>query len=473
MNIGVETACQRGARAFIADYLATSVITLDERIFQTGIHSIIINLIAAVGMKFGGTFSFRYRGPKSGEPRMRFQEENGRFREPAAALTRPRSPRICMPTWRNFTRQPFRCGLYEAQDVLIEMDDVDLISLDMTWGRWFAETSLRRPLYHDPSGKLIFVNPGLRKVQLDKEYDVFLAVCATLSDLPYINAIAGWRDHCKISVCWIDELWLSNLPNYKNWLHALNQFDYVFMGYRDTVSALSQAGNRPYYWLPGGVDALRFSPFPDTAPRVIDVYSIGRRYRGIHCQILKAAARGELFYVYDSFANTSMAKVYDHRQHRELFANIAKRSRYFVVAPAKFDVRDETRGQTEIGYRYYEGAAAGAVMIGEAPESEAYRELFGWPEVVIPIKPDGSDIMAVLGDLGSDPERMAAISRRNTREVLLHHDWVYRWKEIFRVATIEPSPGMAARERRLKEMADFAASVDENDVDAIRRPELQ
>ena len=41
----------------------------------------------------------------------------------------------------------------------------------------------------------------------------------------------------------------------------------------------------------------------------------------------------------------------DYRQHRELFANMAKRSRYSLVSPAKMDSPDETRGQVEIGYR--------------------------------------------------------------------------------------------------------------------------
>jgi hypothetical protein len=97
-------------------------------------------------------------------------------------------------------------------------------------------------------------------------------------------------------------------------------------------------------------------------------------------------------------------------------------------------------------------------MIGEALDCEAYRELFGWPEAVIEIQPDGSDIMAVLSAIGSDPERMAAISTRNAKEALRRHDWLYRWKEMFRVVGFEPTPRMAARERRLKDMADFAAN---------------
>jgi hypothetical protein len=49
-------------------------------------------------------------------------------------------------------------------------------------------------------------------------------------------------------------------------------------------------------------------------------------------------------------------------------------------------------------------------------------------------------------------------------EALLHHDWIYRWSEMFRVARIKPSPRMAAREQRLKDMASGA-----NENDAMTR----
>jgi len=315
---------------------------------------------------------------------MGLDKQNDEFRNIAAAVTQSASPRICMPTWRNFTKRAFRCGLYEAQDVLVENDDVELVHLDMTWGAWFKETSLRRPLYHDVSRKLIYANPGLKKARLTGEYDLFIVVCDVWTDIPYINAIERWRDHCRISICWIDEMWAAAIPKYKYWLHALSQFDYVFVGCRGSVAALSQAANRPCHWLPRAVDALRFSPFPDPPARVIDVYSIGRRYEGIHREMLRAAERRRLFYMHDTLtnsnttktANTANTEVNDHRQHRDLFANIAKRSRYFVVAPAKMDALSEIRGQVEVGSRYYEGAAAGTVMIGEAADCEAYRDLF-------------------------------------------------------------------------------------------------
>jgi hypothetical protein len=71
--------------------------------------------------------------------------------------------------------------------------------------------------------------------------------------------------------------------------------------------------------------------------------------------------------------------------------------------------------------------------------------------------------MAILGELGSDPERIVAVGRRNRKAALTRHDWVYRWNELFRVVGVEPSQRMAARQRRLKEMAGIDECAVKND----------
>jgi hypothetical protein len=434
-------------RSFLGDVIMSSIMAPSERTLPAAADESVSGLKRRAGIATDpGALKLLMAGVEA---------NNVRLREVDKASSRSASPRICMPTWRNFTRKTFRCSLYEAQDVLAGVDDVELIRLDIGWGAWFTETALRRPLYHDVSRRMVFANPGMKKVQLEKNYDIFVAVCSTYWDVPYINAIKRWKSHCQVSVCWIDEIWASQILDYKYWHGALSQFDYVFTGCRGTVDALSQVIGRPCYWIPGGIDALRFCPFPSTSNRGIDVYSIGRRYDAIHQALLNAPEPRRPFYVYDSHFGVALAEVRDHQQHRNLVANIAKRSRYFVVAPAKMDSLGETCGQVEVGYRYFEGAAAGAVLIGEVPDSDTFRELFGWPDAVIPIRRDGSDVMAVLSALDSDPEREAAIRVRNVKESLLHHDWVYRWKEIFRIAGIEPTERMVARERRLEQMAEL------------------
>lgn len=363
-----------------------------------------------------------------------------------------RSARICMPTARGFTRRAFQCGLYEAQDVVISTDDVDLLMLEPGPGFSTKMKWQRKLLYRDLTKQLINVNPGIRPVRLQHDYELFLVVCQNYWDFLYINAIEGWKDRCRTSVLLIDELWAPHLSEYKFWLHALRQFDHVFVGYAGTAAPLSRAIDYECQWLPGAVDALRFTPAPHCPTRSIDVYSIGRRFPGVHASLRGLAAAGDFFYVHDTFVGSDMQPS-DHREHRELYANMAKRSRFFMVAPGKMDATDETGGQVEIGYRYYEGCAAGAILLGQVPECDSFYEMFGWTDSVVPIRTDGSDTVAVLSELLAQPERMHAISRENTIQALLRHDWVYRWKDVYKVAGIPSSQGMLKREARLKALA--------------------
>ena len=371
----------------------------------------------------------------------------------AATSKLARQPRICMPSWRSFKKYAFQGCLYEAQDVLLGVDDVEMICPEP--GRIFhlKEGLQRRLVWRDVSKTLAYVNPGLRPVHLRKEYDLFVAICQNWWDILYLNAIKGWKDRCKVSVCWFDELWAAWIPEYRHWLHVFEKFDHVVLGLEGSVSALERALGRRCHWVPMAVDAVRFTPYPSPPKRVVDVYSLGRRWDGIHRSLLDLAAHDGLFYIYDTFPG-SMAHPPDHRQHRELLANIAKRCRFFVVGPAKLGVTEDMQGQAEVGYRFFEGCMAGSVMIGQAPECPSFRELFGWPDAVIPLQTDGSDVSDTLSRLQNQPDRLNEIGWRNAREALLRHDWVYRWRRILEIAGLTPTAAMEERERKLRALAE-------------------
>ena len=97
-------------------------------------------------------------------------------------------------------------------------------------------------------------------------------------------------------------------------------------------------------------------------------------------------------------------------------------------------------------------------MIGQAPDCESFHTMFDWPDSVIEIQPDGSDVEIVLSGFEANPERLREISRRNAIEALLRHDWVYRWKQILGIAGLKPSSSMDERERQLKKLAEDAGS---------------
>jgi hypothetical protein len=374
-------------------------------------------------------------------------------------------PSVCIPTSRNLTRKAFQCGLYEAQDVMIHLG-AEMLGFEATSRFKYAQPMQRKFLYWDPSGAIANFNPALIPQRLGCEYDLFVVACHSYWDLLYLNAIKDWRDKCKVKVCWISELWASLIPKYRrHWLHLLKQFDHIFLSSHGSVAPLSEVIEKPCRWLSGGVDTLRFTPYPNPPARVIDVYSVGRRQPRIHEALLDAVGRRGIFYVHDTFQGAE-AEPYDHRQHRDIYGNVAKRSRFFMVAPGKVNEQKETGGQVELGFRYFEGASAGAILIGQPPDCHGYRECFPWRDAVITIRTDGSDVMDVLNDLMAQPERMAAISKRNAVESLFRHDWLYRWKEILRVAGIQPWAAMEARERQLHKLAKTIVESDQRGLAA-------
>ena len=81
-----------------------------------------------------------------------------------------------MPSWRKFRKLAYQGGLYEAQDVFAEVDDVDLICPTPGRGFQYREPLQKWMMWRDVSRKLASVNPGLQPVKLDRDYDVFVAV---------------------------------------------------------------------------------------------------------------------------------------------------------------------------------------------------------------------------------------------------------------------------------------------------------
>jgi hypothetical protein len=349
----------------------------------------------------------------------------------------------------------FQCGHLEAQDVLAGCDDVDLVSLEAEPGFQRKLGWLRRFMYRDISRRLAFVNPGLKRLRLTRDYDLLVVMCQGYWEFLFINAIEGWQDHCKTSICWIDELWAADLPLCKYWIPSLRRFDHVVVGLQGTAAPLSEMIGRRCHFVPGAVDALRFSPYPHAPERVVDIYSVGRRLEAVHEALRTFAARKGSLYQFDTL-QTGTSQAPDHRQHRELYASIAKRSRFFLVAPSKADQPEETKGQSEVAFRYYEGSMAGTVMIGQAPDCPPFHEMFDWPDAVIRMKRDGSDVDEVLSDLIADPTRVDRIGRRNAQEALLRHDWIHRWKRILEIGGLQPGPGIEDREKTLKDLASLS-----------------
>jgi hypothetical protein len=241
------------------------------------------------------------------------------------------------------------------------------------------------------------------------------------------------------------------MPSYRYYLRILKDFDYVLLYYSGTVKPLNDQIGDKCAFLPPGVDTLSFCPYPDPPRRVVDVYSIGRRSAATHLRLQKMVDEEGLFYLHDTMAGDQAINSTDHRR---LFTNVAKRSRYFIVNPGLIGCQEKRGNQIEIGNRYFEGAAAGTIMVGELPCTPAFENLFAWPDAVVHLPYDSDEIDRVIHELDKEPERQEQIRCTNVVNALMQHDWVYRWETILKAVGLEPLPQLFRRKKRLSAMAD-------------------
>jgi hypothetical protein len=339
----------------------------------------------------------------------------------------------------------FRCPLYEFEDIICQIDSVEVLAPRPE--KWFKYgTRIANRLARDTT---IALNPGIPKIKLKNNYDLLFTVCGFPKDLLNFNTVINWKDYCKTSICLLDEIWVKQLSKYECFLKILSKFDYVMLYYSQSVKAVSKVIGDRCFFLPPGVDAILFCPYPEPPKRVVDVYSIGRRSEVTHQTLLRMAKENRIFYVYDSMiAEDAMSA----KEHRLLVANMAKRSEYFIVNPGLIDNSDIRGSQLEMGNRFFEGAAAGTIMIGEYPRNGEFEKLFNWPDAVIYLPFDSDNIGTIINALDKQPDRKEKIRRNNVVQSLLRHDWVYRWETVLKTAGLEPMPELLKRKKRLKDL---------------------
>lgn len=250
----------------------------------------------------------------------------------------------------------------------------------------------------------------------------------------------------------MDEVWVKDVDKLKSQLLHLNKFDCIFTGLKASAEAINKIVNVPCYFLPPGVDAIKFCPYPMQPHRSVDVCNLGRRWQNIHTELLDLVEEKGIFYIYDTLQNKRM---HAHYEHRSLYRDIIKRSRYFIACKPKVDLA-YAQGQEETSVRFFEGAAGGAVMLGIPPDCDTYRQNFDWADATISLPDNGTGISKVIAELDAQPERLAKIRTDNIVNSLLRHVWVYRWGKILDTVGLSHTPEMARRQADLQNLAQIA-----------------
>jgi Glycosyl transferases group 1 len=372
------------------------------------------------------------------------------------------------------------CLAYELEDVVASVADAERIDVADFPALEFSRRAYKLARRASGSPRIARqLAPSPRgKVVLERDFDLFFPVFSHTHQLYSLAAIPNWRQRCRKAACYITEVWSDMLPDYL--LELLSQFDHVFVGQSHPVKDVARLTGRPCAYLPLAVDVVRFAPSPGQS-RPIELCNIGRRSPVTHQALLDEAERRRSFYYYDTVAASGSDMkdrtfhVDNAAEHRRKLAALLKHSRYFIANRSYVDRPEFTAGRDEISARFYEGAAAGAVMIGEAPRTEEFARQFDWPDALIPVPFDSPDIGRILADLDGEPERLRAVRSANVRNAAQRHDWLHRILTVLDAVGLPPTGKMRARARRLERIA--SSALDRRDatgrpLDAVGRGAL-
>jgi hypothetical protein len=337
------------------------------------------------------------------------------------------------------------CGAYEFEDVLCAaFPGTKLYAPRLSPS---TRTGLKIKARVAPTGSFGGIFDSVLAIEQMDDHDVLLAVLRGVRDLALLGAMKDWRRKSRYAVCWLDELWVEQIPQLRGRLRVLEQFDVVVSTQYYTAERLREELKGPaVIYLPPGVDTLEFAPVMEPSLRPIDITNIGSIADATHESLLEYAKQIEGFYFFETLKGRFEAR--SPSEHRFRYANILNRSKYFVCHFAKIR-REGPPAQLEFGSRYIEGIAAGCVLLGSRKSTPAFDTFLGWEDAVIEMPFECTNVPEILRLLDRQADRLREISTRNVRQSLEGHDHAHRWRAIVDRLGLSEDYHMGRREEEL------------------------
>jgi hypothetical protein len=349
----------------------------------------------------------------------------------------------------------------EAEDVLLDAIDADLVHLDLAIEA--PRVRVRRKVGEvlrwagGPQRSVPAFTGSQALRPLEGRYDAAIFLAFSIWDLQLVERLGPLRRYADRIAVWFFETWPSSYTDGKVLLEPFHAVDDIFVGLERSVEPLAATLGRPVTYMPMAIDTLRFCPDGPTSERQIDLIGIGRRREEQHEQMLAWSLDRERFYLYDS---VELERPADN--HRDNLGRWYATSKLATCNYAKSDRPDIVGDLRVLPGRLFEGLAAGAGLLGIPPDPESQRNLFG-RTVVYPTPDDPRALPEFLEDLihRHGPSEASA----NVRTALAGHDWVHRWIALFNHLELDVPDTFLDRVNRLQRQAEkFADPTGRFDV---------
>jgi hypothetical protein len=324
--------------------------------------------------------------------------------------------RVLVPTSRSWYRIVSAGAILDFENAMAGSAGVDFVEVPPLGRRAYLQAlaSGRRP----------------RRVSLEGEYDLCFLAIFQPHEIRALAWVDGLRRQCRRIVTYVFDAWASPTPSLRRFRRLWRLCDKVYVSFPAAADAWRAYLDCPVEYLPQAIDPERFHPQP---ARPIDVLSVGRRLESVHRQLLRIAARHDLWY---HFSESRAPRAIELEDSQFLLARLCRSARVQVGWPLEVTHTESKRsGYTTldgspITARWFEAAASGSIVMGAKPTSPEFDRLFPSPTFVREL-PRGSETVLeerLLGALADDEDLR---SREALAEhVRTHHCWQARCAEI-------------------------------------------
>jgi hypothetical protein len=193
-----------------------------------------------------------------------------------------------------------------------------------------------------------------------------------------LDMYKAWDRHVGLKILYLFDTYDAQLPSIRRVLRSTD-CDFVSTAFHGAKSFLEEETQREWNVVRHAVNLNRFRPAPKES-RVIDFCAYGRRFEPVHSAMKEFCGRNGKYYDYTTTA--SVQAELDARDHYAQYAWHLRHSIFNFCWPVEVTNPGWAKMHSPITCRWFEAAASGNVILGQAPQDPGFAEIFGADAVI-------------------------------------------------------------------------------------------
>jgi hypothetical protein len=217
------------------------------------------------------------------------------------------------------------------------------------------------------------------KVEYDLKADVLWVILMGPENFP-LDLFKNWDQHVGVKILYIFDTFEGQLPSIRRVLHS-TKWDLAITSFHGALPFLEEQTQHKWYVVPQGVKLDRFKPVVKEE-KLINFSAYGRRLQKVHNSIKEYCLQTNKYYEYTT--TTGLQPQLDPCENYRQYAWHLTHSFFTFSWPVELTNPKRVLTFSPITCRWFEAAASGTVILGQAPNNPEFEKIFG-SDLIIPI----------------------------------------------------------------------------------------